>query len=120
MSEIRTALTTEQCNQSLNAVEDSLYVIGGKWKLRIIIAVRGGGSRFNQIQKAIPGISARVLSNELKDLELNGIIKRHVNPDNPILIEYIATDYSASLDPLIKELSDWGTTHRERVRSGVA
>ncbi len=68
---------TCECNRvHLNGVEDALYVLGGKWKLRIIIALTSGYTRFNELQRTIKGISARVLSNELKQLKLNGPVKR--------------------------------------------
>ena len=67
-----------QCKATLNAVADALYVIGGKWKLRIIVALKDGNKRFNEMQRLIEGISAKVLSSELKDLELNGFIRRNV------------------------------------------
>ena len=63
------------CTARLSAIEDTLYVIGGKWKLKVIIALKEQGAmRFNELQRTITGISARVLSNELKELELNGFV----------------------------------------------
>ncbi len=68
-------LSEKECSASLAALEDTLYVIGGKWRLKVIIALREGGvKRFNDLQRTITGISARVLSNELKQLEMNGFV----------------------------------------------
>ena len=67
--------TEAQCKATLNSIADALHVIGGKWKLRIIVALKDGNKRFNEMQRVIDGISAKVLSAELKDLELNGFIK---------------------------------------------
>jgi DNA-binding HxlR family transcriptional regulator len=61
-----------QCKATLSSIADALYVIGGKWKLRIIVALKEGNNRFNELQRTIDGISSKVLSTELKDLELNG------------------------------------------------
>lgn len=108
----------DECTARLNAVGDALYVIGGKWKLRIIIALSEGNKRFNELQRTITGISARVLSHELKDLELNGFVKRTVYDDSPVVIEYELTDYSDTLDDVLKALSDWGTKHRAKIKSG--
>lgn len=109
--------TASECTVSLNAMEDALYVIGGKWKLKVIIALREGGvKRFNQLQRNIPGISAKVLSNELKDLELNGFLKRNVYTQTPVVVEYELTEYSATLNPVLKELVGWGKMHREKIR----
>lgn len=104
-----------QCNHKLNAAGDALYVIGGKWRLRIIIALYEGHKRFNDIQRAIHGISARVLSNELKELEINGFLTRTVYTDFPVSIEYELTPYSDTLLPVIESLVTWGEMHRERI-----
>ena len=91
---METIHSKEECKAALTAVGDAMYVIGGKWRLRIIIAITEGNSRFNEIQRAIGGISAKVLSNELKELETNGLIKRNVYTDTPVVVEYVVTEYS--------------------------
>jgi len=110
-------LTGHQCNASLNAVGDALYVIGGKWKLRIIIALSEGNMRFNDLQRMVKGISARVLSNELKDLEMNGFVKRHVHASTPVVVEYEVTEYSRTLDKVLTSLAEWGAMHRDKIRA---
>jgi DNA-binding HxlR family transcriptional regulator len=110
-----TVVTPAQCNRHLSAVGDAMYVIGGKWKLRIIIALKDGNKRFNDLQRAVTGISARVLSTELKDLELNGFVSRHVYPYTPVTVEYLATDYTQTLEPVFLALGEWGFRHREKV-----
>ena len=109
---------TGKCSENLSSVEDAIYVIGGKWKLKIIIVLQENGNiRFNELQRAINGISARVLSNELKDLELNGFVKRVVHAEQtPVVVEYISTDYSRTLKPVIMSLSEWGRTHKRKLR----
>ncbi len=110
------SLSSNECKSSLNAVGDALYVIGGKWKLRIIIALGEGNIRFNELQRAVEGISARVLSNELKELELNGFVKRTVYTRTPVVVEYELTPYSATLKDVLHSLSGWGTQHRNKIR----
>lgn len=110
-------LTGHQCNASLNAVGDALYVIGGKWKLRIIIALSEGSRRFNDLQRMVKGISARVLSNELKDLELNGFVKRNVHASTPVVVEYEVTAYSQTLEKVLTSLAEWGAMHKEKIRA---
>lgn len=110
--------TKEQCNASLNAVGDALYVIGGKWKLRIIIALSEGSKRFNELQRALNGISARVLSNDLKDLEINGFIRRNIDTGAPVVVEYEVTEYSQTLHKVMQSLGEWGAMHREKIRRG--
>ncbi|WP_326982082.1 helix-turn-helix domain-containing protein [Chryseobacterium sp. MYb264] len=111
-------LFTGKCSENLSSVEDAIYVIGGKWKLKIIIVLQENGNiRFNELQRTINGISARVLSNELKDLELNGFVKRLVHADQtPVMVEYISTDYSRTLKPVIIALSEWGKTHKRKIK----
>ncbi|WBV51768.1 winged helix-turn-helix transcriptional regulator [Chryseobacterium gambrini] len=110
--------TAQACSENLSAIEDAIYVIGGKWKLKIIIVLQDKGNiRFNDLQRNIPGISARVLSNELKDLELNGFVKRVVHAEQiPVIVEYISTDYSKTLKPVIMALSQWGKTHKRKIK----
>ncbi|SMP19149.1 winged helix-turn-helix transcriptional regulator [Chryseobacterium profundimaris] len=115
------SITAEKCSGHLSSVEDAIYVIGGKWKLKIIIVLQEKGNiRFNELQRNIPGISARVLSNELKDLELNGFVKRVVHAEQmPVVVEYISTDYSRTLKPVIMALSNWGRNHKNNIRQDV-
>ena len=108
-----------QCKATLNAVADALYVIGGKWKLRIIVALKDGNKRFNEMQRLIEGISAKVLSSELKDLELNGFIRRNVFTGTPVVVEYELTEYADTLGEVLQALSEWGAMHREEVRKSM-
>jgi DNA-binding HxlR family transcriptional regulator len=110
-------VTKEVCTVKLNAISDALYVIGGKWKLQVILCLReGGAKRFNEIQRTVTGISARVLSNELKELELNGFLKRTVHTQTPVIVEYELTDYANTLGDVLHSLSAWGAMHRDKIR----
>ena len=73
-------ISEAQCKATLNSVADALYVIGGKWKLRIIVALTEGNRRFNEMQRLIEGISAKVLSTELKELELTALYIETCSP----------------------------------------
>jgi DNA-binding HxlR family transcriptional regulator len=114
----------ENCNPNeeyyqsiLTSVSDTLYAIGGKWKLKIIISLFNGTKRFNDLQRTVTGISAKVLSNELKELELNGFVKRKVNTEAfVVVIEYELTDYSFTLNDVVMALSNWGSEHRNYVK----
>src|SRR6476660_3437852 len=108
-----------QCKARLNAMADALHVIGGKWKLRIIVALKDGNKRFNEMQRLIDGISAKVLSTELKDLELNGFIRRNVFTSTPVVVEYELTKYADTLGDVLHSLSIWGAMHREEVRKSM-
>jgi DNA-binding HxlR family transcriptional regulator len=109
----------QQCTASLGAVADALYAIGGKWKLRIIIALSEGNKRFNELQRRVEGISAKVLSNELKELEMNGFIKRTIYTSTPVVVEYELTEYSNTLQNVMQALSEWGAMHRETIKKNL-
>ena len=108
--------TKETCGNSLKAVEDALYVIGGKWKLRVIIALKEGSMRVNELQRTVVGISAKVLSTELKDMEMSGLVNRTVQTNGPVVIEYELTPYCETLEDVLTALTNWGIAHREKIR----
>src|SRR5438105_13675914 len=101
--------TTKTCMAMLQPVTDALYVLNGKWKLPIIISLSLGNKRFSEMSKEIPKITDRMLSKELRDLELNQLVKRTVYNTFPVTVEYSLTDYGDSLDKVITELRKWGT-----------
>jgi DNA-binding HxlR family transcriptional regulator len=111
--------TESQCKTRLNSIADALYAIGGKWKLRIIVGLKDGTKRFNELQRLIDGISAKVLSTELKELEMNGFIKRNVFTSTPVVVEYELTEYANTLKDVLDTLSEWGAMHREKVRKSM-
>lgn len=102
--------------QQIKYLQDSLYVISGKWKLPILTAVHQGKSRFRDIQRTVNGITSKVLSKELKELELNKLIVRKVYDDSPPTVEYTTSNYCDSLHNVITGLIDWGKHHREKIR----
>src|ERR1700744_5907607 len=107
--------TPETCNASVKAVKDALYVLNGKWKLPLIMALHGGAKRFNDIQRSLDGITPKILSKELRELELNEFVERNVVPSTPVSVFYQLTPYSKSLDRVVNELKDWGVQHRKRI-----
>ncbi len=108
-----------ECQAQLGAIGDALYAIGGKWKLRIIIALMHGKSRFNELQRTIDSISSKMLAAELKELELNGFVKRRVYTETPIVIEYELTDYAITVQPVLNALAEWGAMHRRKIRQAM-
>jgi len=106
----------EDCTRALTGIGDALYVIGGKWKLRIIIALVNSNKRFNELQRTRTGISARVLSHEVKELEMDGFVRRNIYTENAVVVEYELTEYSESLSSVLSALSEWGIMHREKIR----
>jgi len=102
--------------EEIQALQDTMYVMGGKWRLMIINSICNGNRRFRDIQRSIPGITTRMLSRELKDMEANKLIKRTVTPSTPVLVEYSEADYCLSFGAIILEMIRWGKQHREKIR----
>ena len=98
-------------------MRDALYVLNGKWKLPIILVLSYGPQRFSALQRQIEGITPKLLSKELKELEMNEFVVRRVQPTTPVLIEYELTGYATSLDDIVVALRDWGAQHRQRIQS---
>lgn len=104
----------QECNKQLLAVRDALDILSGKWKLPIIIALRFGNYRFKELHREI-GITPKMLSKELKELEMHQLVKRTVYDSTPVSVMYEATPYAASLEEVISSLRDWGAQHRKRI-----
>jgi DNA-binding HxlR family transcriptional regulator len=96
------------------AIQDTLDVVGGKWKLPLISILRKKALRFNQLSKQA-GISPRILSKELKELEMNGLVTRKICDTRPVTVEYSLTRYSESLTDVIRAMHNWGVSHRKRI-----
>ncbi|MFI2741132.1 winged helix-turn-helix transcriptional regulator [Zhouia sp. PK063] len=108
--------THDNCLKAMRAVQDSLYVINGKWKLPIIVSLTFGKKRFSEIARDIPKITDRMLSKELQELELNMLIQKVPAEDKKNVVVYELTEYGNTLDPAIQELYKWGTQHREKIK----
>lgn len=101
--------------QYVLAINDTLNVIRGKWKLPIIASLLYGKNRFKDLQANIDNITPRMLSKELKDLELNSVVVRKVYPTTPVRIEYELTDSGKNILSVLDSMVEWGLTHRESV-----
>lgn len=107
--------TLEVCMKRVLAVQDALEVLHGRWKLPIMISLLFGNKRFKQIAKEANGITDKVLSKELKELELNQLITRTVYDTFPPMVEYSITAHGRSLETVIAELCNWGMTHKKKI-----
>lgn len=96
-------------------LQDTLYVIGGKWRVQVLYSIYMGNKRFREIERSIPGITTRMLSRELKLMELNKLIVRTAKK-SPATIEYTATQYSESLVNVVEAMINWGIAHREKIK----
>lgn len=120
MSRLKEMKEVKSCpRQYVLAVNDTLNVISGKWKLPIIASLLYGKNRFKDLQENIDKITPRMLSKELKELELNGVVERKVYQTRPIRIEYELTESGKSILSVMDAMIEWGLDHRERVVSGV-
>lgn len=115
MPESKPDHTSKECAGRLIPVRDALDIINGKWKLPIIIALMYGNYRFRELHRQIQGITTKMLSKELKELEMNYLIKRTVYDSSPVMVEYSVTEHGHSLKPLVEELYKWGKFHREHL-----
>lgn len=105
--------TGQPCPRSYTlALTDTLNVVNGKWKLPIIASLLRGETRFKDLLVRIKKITPRMLSKELKELEINGIVKRKVYDQIPVLIEYKLTESGRDIMNVIDAMIDWGLTHR--------
>jgi DNA-binding HxlR family transcriptional regulator len=89
-------------------------IIGGKWKPLILFYLEGGTQRFSQLQRLIPGMTKKMLTQHLRELERDEIIRRKVYAEVPPRVEYSLTKHGESLKPILKLMSAWGTRHRAR------
>ena len=95
--------------------EAALAVIGGKWKILILCRLHDGVSRFNELRRQIPGISQRMLTQQLRELERDGIVLRMAYIESPPRVEYAMTDFGRTLEPVLDLLYSWGETYEARV-----
>lgn len=105
----------ESCLSALLPVRDALEVLSGRWKLPILIALSDRPKRFKEISRDMDGITDKMLSKELKDLEINKLVIRTVYDTFPPTVEYRRTEHSKSLGNVIMALKDWGDLHRKEI-----
>ena len=105
----------KECGQFIVPIRDTLDILSGKWKLPILGALMFGKKRFKEIEREIPNITARMLSKELKELEVNQLITRTVYSTIPVTVEYEVTDYGRTLDSVLMSMKEWGLKHRKRI-----
>jgi DNA-binding HxlR family transcriptional regulator len=102
------------CKTAHRAVHDTLDVIGGKWKLVILGVLLERTCRFKELSREI-GISPRILSKELQELEQHQIVTRTVCDTRPVTVEYAATPYAQTLKYVVAAMREWGMTHHQTI-----
>ncbi|MBI9077905.1 MAG: helix-turn-helix transcriptional regulator [Desulfatibacillum sp.] len=99
------------CSDRDCPVYGALQLIGNKWVLIILAQLMGGAKRFGELKKAIPEISPKMLTQQLRKLEKEGIVERKVYPEIPPRVEYSLTPKGWALEPVFKQIIIWGVKH---------
>jgi len=107
------------CPKTARSIKDALEALEGRWKLLILFSLSAGSQRFKEISRAVPGITDKTLSKELKNLEGNKLITRILRNTFPPTVEYAITEHGLSLEKVMDELHYWGLAHREKVMGKV-
>lgn len=94
-------------------VETALMLIGDKWKVLIIRDLRGGTKRFGELKKSLSGISQKVLTANLRDMEENGLLTRETFPEVPPRVEYTLTELGCSMFPILDAMEKWGNQFKK-------
>jgi DNA-binding HxlR family transcriptional regulator len=96
-------------------VQTTLGVLGGKWKILILWNIRERPHRLSELKRLIPAISEKVLIQQLRDLERDGIVDRHDYGEMPPRVDYAFTEYGKSLKPVLRMLCNWGEEHLKQM-----
>lgn len=103
----------EEGNGLCCPVRTTLDVIGGKWKVLILYHLDRETRRFNELQRLLDGVTQRMLTLQLRELEADGIVSRKVYPQVPPKVEYSLTEFGLTLMPVIEAMHRWGGAYRE-------
>jgi len=101
-------------------VEVTLDVIGGRWKSVILYHLLEKTRRFGELRKLLPGVTQRMLTLQLRELERDGVIHREVYREVPPRVEYSLTEFGRSLEPILRRMLDWGREYHDRVLQAKA
>ena len=99
-------------------VETTLLMIGDKWIVLILRDLMGGTKRFGELQKSLNGISQKVLTDKLRNMENRGMVSRTVYPEVPPRVEYTLTEFGRTLSPVLGALANWGTEYKAKIAEG--
>jgi len=91
----------------------AITLIGGKWKLPILYNLREQTLRFNALKKALPGVTQKMLTQQLREMERDGLLARKVFAEVPPKVEYSVTPIAKKLEPILASLCGWGTAYRK-------
>jgi len=103
------------CTAHLLPIRDALDILGGKWKIPILMSLTFGEKRFKELTREV-GVTPKMLSKELKDLEVNKLVTRTVIDSTPVTVIYALSEYGQnSICPVVEVLKNWGMEHRRQI-----
>lgn len=111
---VTTILTKEELPEC--DVATTVQLIGNKWKLLIIRNLLQRPWRFNELRRSLHGISQKVLTDNLRSLETDGIVTRTIYPEVPLRVEYSLSDLGETMRPVIKSLKSWGISYKQALK----
>lgn len=104
--------------ERLLALKDAIELVSGKWKFCVLLNLYNYGTmRFKDLQETAVGITPKVLSKELQELEENLLITRTVNTTKPVTVSYALTEHAIEIQPVINALIDFGLKHRKKIKN---
>lgn len=95
-------------------VEATLSVMGGRWKPVLLCHLLGGRKRFGELRRLTPNATERMITLQLRELEADGVVARHVYPEVPPRVEYELTDFGRSLKEILEQMQQWGCVFKAR------
>ncbi|MGI4737441.1 MAG: winged helix-turn-helix transcriptional regulator [Janthinobacterium lividum] len=106
----------DEHRREMRAVQDSMDVLNGKWKIAILSSIcYYNKRRFSDILSDVAGISNKMLSKELKELEINQLLVRTVLATQPVTVQYELTEHGRTLQAIIHNLAEWGVAHHRKI-----
>src|SRR5215472_2337401 len=101
-------------------IQRTIAFVGDKWKIIVLHTLTTGTKRFGELQRAMEGITPKVLTRQLRDLERDGLVARHVHPQVPPRVDYSLTPLGESLMPVLRQLHDWAVEHADEIAGARA
>ncbi len=114
----KTALGVSPQDLPACPVETTLRLIGNKWEVLVLRDLMPGTKRFGELKQSIGGISQKVLTSKLREMEADGLVERHVFAEVPPRVEYSLTPLGRTLKPVLDAMEQWGTVYKKRIAAG--
>lgn len=114
----KTALGVSPQDLPACPVETTLKLIGNKWEVLVLRDLMPGTKRFGELKQSIGGVSQKVLTSKLREMEADGLVERHVFAEVPPRVEYSLTPLGRTLKPVLDAMEQWGTAYKKRIAAG--